>query len=675
MDSKKEKSERDSQKEEILTHSLSLKKIEQNSITKLTISSVTKLPYIKPSSRQGLLNNTVSNSLTKTNLKNQYSIEQQTIPENVSNSPNIKLNSLNKFHNRNLDYIRQIASKLEINRKISLSKINHKTPMERYNKIKKKFILYISDKNNNESNKSLTEEKKIIIPQIEIKEEENKLFYYRIDKGNNMQLIKKCFEYRINWMDYRKTDNSITLLDLNFMWCPTSNLINYNLLSNEPENKNNTMANHFEHHGQISNKLKLFINMMEYAENKNIDLFSFIPLTIIMEYQNNKFLNQFNNFTHIFNHINEFLNETSNFKNIKHKYRDYFYINNKQECKIGLKTPIYIPKNHYIGRNLWLLKALNLNRGRCIKIIDSIESCEIFIKNFYNGVFQFVKDAENNKENELKDNSNKIIFSLPKLKKREINPALYHQIDYYKLLNNLKIKGKYQSSKLILQKYIENPLLYKERKFDMRIWVLLTHKMEAFIFKEGHLKATSYKYDSESKNSYVHLTNYSVQKYSENFSKFEFGNEISFSEFEESLLNDYKIKINTKKDIYPKLIEIIKMSLEAVIDKINDLNRRGCYEIFGYDFMFDKDINPYLIEVNTNPGLEISSPLISQLVPRMIDDAFRLTIDEVFGIKYSDDRYVDGKFISPFHVDGYDDSEILYDKIANFGDFEKKKKK
>jgi hypothetical protein len=299
-----------------------------------------------------------------------------------------------------------------------------------------------------------------------------------------------------------------------------------------------------------------------------------------MEYQNNKFLNQFNNFTHIFNHINVFLNETSNFKNIKQKYRDYFYINNKQECKIGLKTPIYIPKNHYIGRNLWLLKALNLNRGRCIKIIDSIESCEIFIKNFYNGVFQNVKDAEDNKENELKDNSNKIIFSLPKLKKREINPALYHQIDYYKLLNNLKIKGKYQSSKLILQKYIENPLLYKERKFDMRIWVLLTHKMEAYIFKEGHLKATSYKYDSESKNSFVHLTNYSVQKYSENFSKFEYGNEISFSEFEESLLNDYKIKINTKKDIYPKLIEIIKMSLESVIDKINDLNRRGCYEIF-----------------------------------------------------------------------------------------------
>ena len=53
----------------------------------------------------------------------------------------------------------------------------------------------------------------------------------------------------------------------------------------------------------------------------------------------------------------------------------------------------------------------------------------------------------------------------------------------------------------------------------------------------------------------------------------------------------------------------------------------------------------------------------------MIDDAFRLTIDDIFGIKYKEDRFDNGKFISPFHVDGYDDSEIMYFKI---GDFEEK---
>ena len=53
--------------------------------------------------------------------------------------------------------------------------------------------------------------------------------------------------------------------------------------------------------------------------------------------------------------------------------------------KIGLKTTVYIPNTHYNGKNLWLIKAMNLNRGLAIKIIDSIESCENTIRYFYQG--------------------------------------------------------------------------------------------------------------------------------------------------------------------------------------------------------------------------------------------------------------------------------------------------
>ena len=222
---------------------------------------------------------------------------------------------------------------------------------------------------------------------------------------------------------------------------------------------------------------------------------------------------------------------------------------------------------------------------------------------------------------------------------------------------------KYQSNQIILQKYIEQPLLYNKRKFDIRIWVLITNNLELYVFKEGHLKATSINYDIESKNCYVHLTNYSVQKYNENFSKFEYGNEISFDQFEENLKTDYNLDLKVRDVIMNKIKNIIKITFNAVKDKINDNNKKGCFEIFGYDFMLDKDLNPFLIEVNTNPGLEISSPLISKLVPRMIDDAFRLTIDKIFGINYTEDVYENGKFKSPFHVDGYSDEEILYDKI------------
>ena len=46
--------------------------------------------------------------------------------------------------------------------------------------------------------------------------------------------------------------------------------------------------------------------------------------------------------------------------------------------------------------------------------------------------------------------------------------------------------------------------------------------------------------------------------------------------------------------------------------------------------MIDYLLKPWLIEVNTNPCLEESSGLLKQLVPRMIDDAFKLTLDVVF---------------------------------------------
>ena len=53
-------------------------------------------------------------------------------------------------------------------------------------------------------------------------------------------------------------------------------------------------------------------------------------------------------------------------------------------------------------------------------------------------------------------------------------------------------------------------------------------------------------------------------------------------------------------------------------------------EIFGYDFMVDAELRPWLIEVNTNPCLEESNALLRQLIQRMLDDAFKLTLDLMF---------------------------------------------
>lgn len=70
--------------------------------------------------------------------------------------------------------------------------------------------------------------------------------------------------------------------------------------------------------------------------------------------------------------------------------------------------------------------------------------------------------------------------------------------------------------------------------------------------------------------------------------------------------------------------------MSSIKKKINANRRKHCFELFGFDFFIDDDYNTYLIEVNTNPCLEESSRLLSKLIPRLIDDLFRLTIDQIY---------------------------------------------
>ena len=81
--------------------------------------------------------------------------------------------------------------------------------------------------------------------------------------------------------------------------------------------------------------------------------------------------------------------------------------------------------------------------------------------------------------------------------------------------------------------------------------------------------------------------------------------------------------------------------------------------------------NHFLIEVNLNPGLEESSPLIKMLVPRMLDDALRLTVDKEFKTVYNfngvekSSRDTNLQYQSPFPVNGYSDNENMFKFICD----------
>jgi D-alanine-D-alanine ligase-like ATP-grasp enzyme len=68
--------------------------------------------------------------------------------------------------------------------------------------------------------------------------------------------------------------------------------------------------------------------------------------------------------------------------------------------------------------------------------------------------------------------------------------------------------------------------------------------------------------------------------------------------------------------------EIMALAFESTKHALNVYERKHCFEIFGFDFLLDVNCMPWLIEANTNPCLEESSPLLEMLIPRMLGNDF-----------------------------------------------------
>ncbi len=72
-----------------------------------------------------------------------------------------------------------------------------------------------------------------------------------------------------------------------------------------------------------------------------------------------------------------------------------------------------------------------------------------------------------------------------------IKPANLNQGRGIEIFTSLKdilvsLNSKYVNTIWLLQKYIERPLLYHGRKFDIRIWAIMTNKCEVFVYRRGN---------------------------------------------------------------------------------------------------------------------------------------------------------------------------------------------
>ena len=186
----------------------------------------------------------------------------------------------------------------------------------------------------------------------------------------------------------------------------------------------------------------------------------------------------------------------------------------------------------------------------------------------------------------------------------------------------------------MVQKYIENPLVIRRRKFDIRQWVLLTDfkPFRVWGYDECYIRFCATEYTPENlKDRKVHLTNNSVTKGV---------SDILGDGIEENMVcqNDF-IKMLQEiagKDVFlemirPQMDKIAVQALESV--KENIVGRQNTMEVFGFDFMVDEEFRVWLIEVNSSPTMEYSTKVTTNIVQRGMSDYGDLVNNYLFGGK------------------------------------------
>lgn len=197
----------------------------------------------------------------------------------------------------------------------------------------------------------------------------------------------------------------------------------------------------------------------------------------------------------------------------------------------------------------------------------------------------------------------------------------------------------------VVQKYIENPLLILKKKFDIRQWVLVTcwNPLTVWFYERSYLRFGVEDFSIDNlKNRFIHLTNNSVAKNAENFENTEIEGSMWHSEEFGEWVNEECGKDLYEEMIKPKIKDIVLYTLECVQDMVE--NTKCAAELYGYDIMLDDEFRPWLIEINSSPAMDYSTPVTKELVKQVLEDTVKVIVDYHYAPKKRKKRVDTGNF-------------------------------
>lgn len=180
----------------------------------------------------------------------------------------------------------------------------------------------------------------------------------------------------------------------------------------------------------------------------------------------------------------------------------------------------------------------------------------------------------------------------------------------------------------VISKYIERPLLIGGRKFDLRMYVLVTSykPLKAFLYQDGFARFCNEKYSANAAdrdNHFVHLTNVAVQKHNEDYNEHH-GGKWSLANLRLYLKAMYGADATAR--LFEELESVILHSIKSVQNVI--INEKHCFECYGYDLLIDENLKVWLIEVNASPALTATTKSDRSLKHSLVHNIFNILLPE-----------------------------------------------
>ena len=191
----------------------------------------------------------------------------------------------------------------------------------------------------------------------------------------------------------------------------------------------------------------------------------------------------------------------------------------------------------------------------------------------------------------------------------------------------------------VVEEYITPPYLITGRKFDIRLYALITsiNPMTIYYHREGLGLFAVHEYrhsdDMNLSDLQMHLTNYEINRNSDGFIECDGTTEkIQNSKWSLPFLWKYfdEIGVDSKKlrqeieDVSTSAIIACMCSIRNAQNKNIKHHRKSSFEFVGVDILLDENLKPYLLEINISPSMAGTSKLDEKIKLEVAHDLYNI---------------------------------------------------